>query len=384
MVKRAAGLRFLRGLVRSGMAQQRAVGKVVAQLLAGPTAKPKSTAKSTAKSTVRPARKTAAAPASLPAKVAAPHVPASPGKWLASHYTAPALGGVGAARRMSYWLYLPEQAPDPASAGLPLVVLLHGCQQTATQLAQGTRMNQLAERSGCAVLYPQQRVSSHAQRCWKWFDHATQLGGGDVPMIVGIIDKVQRQYGLDRSRIYIAGMSAGAGMAHIVALNHPDLIAAVGLHSGPAFGAGHSVMGALGVLQHGAGARGEHAIRDLLQRRPPFPGMPTILIQGEVDRVVRPINQRQLLEQGLLLNGLPAGMAAKVSSVPGGRAGSRKAHQIQDYYVGRTLLLRVARIAQLEHAWSGGDPAVPFHASGGPDAGQMMLDFFARHRRAPA
>lgn len=381
MVKRAAGLRLLRSLMRSGQAQQRAVSKVVAQLFAAPKAKPRPTAKST----VRPARKAATAPASVPAKVAAPHVPASPGKWLASHYTAPALAGAGAARRMSYWLYLPERAPDPASgAGLPLVVLLHGCQQTATQLAQGTRMNQLAERSGCAVLYPQQRVSSHAQRCWKWFDHATQLGGGDVPMIVGIIDKVQRQYGFDRSRIYIAGMSAGAGMAHIVALNHPDLIAAVGLHSGPAFGAGHSVMGALGVLQHGAGARGERAIHDILQRRPAFPGMPTILIQGEGDRVVRPINQRQLLEQGLLLNGLPAGMAGKAGSVPGGRAGSRKAQQIQDYYAGRSLVLRVARIAQLEHAWSGGDPAVPFHAGGGPDAGQMMLDFFARHRRAPA
>ncbi|MES2115297.1 MAG: PHB depolymerase family esterase [Pseudomonadota bacterium] len=288
---------------------------------------------------------------------------------------------------MSYWLYLPERLAGPGDgdgAGLPLVVMLHGCQQTATQLAQGTRMNQLAERGGFAVLYPQQRVSSHAQRCWKWYDHATQLGGGDVPMIVGIIKQVQRQYALDRGRIYIAGMSAGAGMAHIVALNHPDLIAAVGLHSGPAFGAGHSTVGALGVLQHGAGVRGEHAILDVLRRRPGFPAMPTILIQGDGDRVVRPVNQIQLLQQGLLLHGLPSGMAAKVSSKPGGRTGSRRAHEIHDYFAGRTLLLRVARIPQLEHAWSGGDPAVPFHAGGSPDAGQMMLEFFARHRRAPA
>ncbi len=380
MVKSAAGTRLLRSLVRSGKAQQRSIGKLVTQLFAAPKAKPKPKPK------VRPAAKAVAKPKSIPRKgAAAPHVSASPGKWLASHYTAPAAIGVGAARRMSYWLYLPDRLAERAGgAGLPLVVMLHGCQQTATQLAQGTRMNQLAERGGFAVLYPQQRVSSHAQRCWKWYDHATQLGGGDVPMIVGIIDKVQRQYALDRSRIYIAGMSAGAGMAHIVALNHPGLIAAVGLHSGPAFGAGHSTVGALGVLQHGAGVRGEHAIRDVLLRRPGFPAMPTILIQGDGDRVVRPVNQSQLLQQGLLLHGLAPGMAAKVSSKPGGRAGSPGAHQIHDYYVGRTLLLRVARIAQLGHAWSGGDPAVPFHAGAGPDASQMMLEFFAHHRRAPA
>jgi poly(hydroxyalkanoate) depolymerase family esterase len=381
MVKSAAGARLLRSLVRAGKAQQRSVGKLVSQLFAAPKAK----AKPKPKPKVRPAPKAAAPSAARARTVTPPHVSASPGKWLASHYTAPAAIGVGAGRRMSYWLYLPEQRAAPAGgAGLPLVVMLHGCQQTATQLAQGTRMNQLAERGGFAVLYPQQRVSSHAQRCWKWYDHATQLGGGDVPMIVGIIDKVQRQYALDRSRIYIAGMSAGAGMAHIVALNHPELIAALGLHSGPAFGAGHGTVGALGVLQHGAGVRGELAIRDVLQRHPGFPAMPTILIQGDDDRVVRPVNQSQLLQQGLLLHGLSAGTAAKVSSKSGGRAGSRSAHQIHDYYVGRTLLLRVARIPQLGHAWSGGDPAVPFHAGGGPDAGQMMLAFFAHHRRAPA
>ena len=317
--------------------------------------------------------------AATKASLSAPHIPPAPGKWLASHLSLPSGAGVATARRMSYWLYLPSHLPEQAARdGMPLLVMLHGCHQTATQFAQGTRMNQLAERMGYAVLYPQQLVSTQAQRCWKWYDRSTQEGGGDVRMIVGIIDQVRSQYAIDAKRIYIGGISAGAGMANIVALNHPELIAAVGMHSGPVFGAGHSTIGALGVMQHGAGARADHAIRELLSRRPQFPAMPAILIQGQNDGVVRPINQIQLTQQSLALNGLPPLARPKVTIKPGGR---HNAHQIHDFYVGRKLMLRVARIAQLEHAWSGGDPEVAFNAKAGPDASKMMMDFFSRHQR---
>lgn len=292
----------------------------------------------------------------------------APGKWLSSHV----LNAGG--QRMSYWLYLPVTATArTASKGMPLLVMLHGCQQTATQFAQGTRMNLLAEKRACAVLYPQQLASSHPQRCWKWYDRATQNGGGDVPAIVAMVNRVLTQYPVDRSRIYVAGISAGAGMAHILALNQPHLFAAVGLHSGPVFGAGHSALGALGVMRHGAG--GMHAdlvVHEVMQRQPPFPGMPAILIQGDSDDVVRPVNQVQLTRQSLLLNGL--------AGPP--RTTHKRHYLLHDFYAGRKLLLRVAQVAKLAHAWSGGDPAFAFNERAGPNASQMMLDFFARHRRA--
>ena len=371
MKLKTAGL--LRSLVRSG--------KRMTKLLVAATAppKPKTTRKrkpAAAAAAPRPAVRRAASASA--ASVATPsaadvRIPPSPGKWLASHLTA-------YGHRMSYWLYIPKNIPEPAlRQGLPLLVMLHGCRQTATQFAQGTRMNHWAEQMGYAVLYPQQLVSTHAQRCWKWYDRATQEGGGDVPMIVGIVTKVLTEYSIDRSRIYIAGISAGAGMANIVALNHPRMFAAVGMHSGPVYGAGHNTLGALGVMQHGAGMRADVAAREVLLRQPGFPGMPAILIQGEGDNVVRPINQVQLARQSLLLNGLAD--AAKITDKPQGRGGSRNAHRLHDFYAGRKLLLRVARIEQLEHAWSGGDPTLAYNAKAGPDASQMMLDFFSRHQR---
>jgi poly(hydroxyalkanoate) depolymerase family esterase len=381
-MKKAAGL--LRSLMRTSIKTARhgiAVNKLMtAMLIPAPPPKRKARARP-APSTAKPAPATARPVSSAANAKAAPPSGSSytaPGKWLTSHVESAANG-----RRMSYWLYLPSQVPEEALAtGLPLIVMLHGCHQTATQFAQGSRMNQWAERKGYAVLYPQQLVSNQAQRCWKWFDRATQEGGGDVPTIIGMIAQVAGAYRIDRSRIYVAGISAGAGMANILALNHPHLFAAVGLHSGPVFGAGHSTVGALGVMQHGGGLRADLAVREVLARHGKFPGMPTILIAGEGDSVVRPINQIQLARQGLALNGLAPDAAAKITHKAQGASARHNSHRIDDFYAGRKLLLRVARIDALDHAWSGGDPALKFNAKAGPDATKMMLEFFARHQRA--
>ena len=359
MVKATANP-WLRSLLRAGKKQQRTVNRALKVMLAAPKPKPGPKPKPTPKAKPTPDR---VAPAT--------------GKWLASHYSGQADQGVGPVRRMSYWLYIPDRVPGPA--GLPLVVMLHGCDQSATLFAQGTRMNQWAEKKGYAVLYPQQSVSAHPHRCWKWYDRATQHGGGDVSLIVGIVGKVMASYPIDRSRVYICGISAGAGMANIVALNHPQLFAALGLHSGPLYGAGHSTIGAMGVMKHGASHRVDRAIEEVLQRRPGFPSMPTMLIQGEDDHVVRPVNQAQLTRQAMLLNGLPHGSPVDVAS----KAGTKRTHphRIHDVYSERKLMLRVAQIAELKHAWSGGDERLSFNSGRGPDASKMLLEFFSKHRR---
>lgn len=357
MAKRNAGARLVRSLMKAGTAQQKAAAKIVGTMLTLP------------KSSVRkrPAKQAAVA---APRVRTPPAAPVAPGRWLAGHHLA-------GAQQMPYWLYLPQgEVPQGSStSGWPLLVMLHGCQQSATQFAQGTRMNLVAEKKGFAVLYPQQSATVHAQRCWRWFDRATQAGGGDVQPVMAILGKVLANYPIDRRRLYVCGISAGAGMANILALNFPDLFAAVGLHSGPVFGAGHGTVGALGVMRHGGGLRTEPAIREVLARRARFPLMPAILIQGDADTVVHAVNQQQLVQQSLLLNGVPADAPVKVT-----RRGTRSGHEIRDYQVGGKVVLRVVRVDTLDHAWSGGDPAIAFHAKG-PDASRMMLEFFAKHRR---
>ena len=157
----------------------------------------------------KPARKPPAAPADGGAGL--------PGAWSRSYFASPP----APARRMQYWLYLPAGAGGKPGASaqfdapLPLVVMLHGCQQTVAEFATATRMNALAERKGFAVLYPQQSAAGDAHRCWHWYKRATQQGQGDVALIAALIAQVRRQHGLDASRTYVAGLSAGAGLANI-------------------------------------------------------------------------------------------------------------------------------------------------------------------------
>ncbi|MFZ6749390.1 alpha/beta hydrolase family esterase [Undibacterium sp. Ren11W] len=394
---------WLRSLARAGRAQQIQASKLLKSLLTKPKAKaqakPKTKIKAKPKSSAilrkRPKiAKSARATAAL-RNLDADAISSLPsGIWLTSFYSSLADSAILPVRRMTYCLYLPDQYSAHAArlnqnnhenkTLRPLIVMLHGCEQSATEFALGSRMNQLAGKKGVAVLYPQQALRAHPNRCWKWYDAATQEGGGDVQMIIGMIKKITQKYPIDTTRIYLCGISAGAAMADIVALNHPDLFAAIGLHSGPMFGAGHSKIGAYGVMQHGASHRVGAAITEVLHRTPAFPSMPTLLIQGMSDTIVRPINQSQLIQQTFLLNRLTADSARAVARQPASAAGSLKAanaYEVHDFYLGKKLLLRSTQIASLGHAWSGGNASLPFNSASGPDASKMMLDFFSLHSR---
>jgi poly(hydroxyalkanoate) depolymerase family esterase len=291
--------------------------------------------------------------------------------------------GIVAGKRMEYWLYRP--AGMQADATLPLVVMLHGCEQGAVDFAQGTRMNTLGESKGFGVLYPQQSTRAQRNRCWPWFRSEVQAGDGEILLIAAIIRRVVARQGFDPQRVYVAGLSAGAAMAHILALRHPELVAAVGLHSAPVFGAASTPLGAYRVMQRGGLKSVISAIRTVTDTRPgPFPAMPAILIHGQQDHVVRPINFHQLEQQFCELNGLTSTHRQERTY----RAAGRSAHaahgvDVLDYRVGKKTLLRLCEIHQLNHAWSGGDPALPFNEGKGPDASRMMWTFFAPHRRLP-
>jgi poly(hydroxyalkanoate) depolymerase family esterase len=383
MAKLAPGVRLLRSMNRAAKAQRSALVKLLDAAAPAPRKPPRKRAKPAA-----PRAPSGATSGAAP-RAGKRGLPRATGQFLTGSYPATATGQTEL-QFIHYWLYLPEHVTDDvARHGWPLVVMLHGCHQSATQFAEGTRMNRLAEEKGFAVLYPQQSAGVQAQRCWRWYDRPAQQGDGETLTLAGLVGAVCEQHAIDRRRIYACGLSAGAGMAAVLALNHPELFAAVALHSSPVFGVGHGALGALQVMRHGAAVQAASAIPDLLERRAlapvaagrPMPPMPALLIQGEDDPVVRPVNQVQLARQWLQLNGVPDSAPSKVVSKPAGRGGSRHAHDILDYQIGRKLLLRLVRIAGLGHAWSGGDPAYAFNAKAGPDASRMVLEFFRKHRR---
>ena len=319
-------------------------------------------------------------PSQIVAARPAPAVLGLPGSWQKSYFSVPGAGQLAPARRLLYWLYQPA---GKAQAPRPLVVMLHGCQQTATDFAAATRMNELAERKGFAVLYPQQSAASDSHRCWHWYQRATQQGQGEARLIAAMIAQVQGKHGLDTSRTYVAGLSAGAALATILALRYPQMIAAVGLHSTPVFGTSDSPMSAFRAMQQGSG-RAHSEATSFAEALPQFPGMPAVLIHGERDAVVRRINAEQLTRQFEIINAAFITRDQPVRRSYAARRGGRSprhGYQTTSYYAGRKPQLLRCQIDGLGHAWSGGDERLAFSAREGPDATLLMWNFFALHRR---
>lgn len=294
------------------------------------------------------------------------------GTWRNFLYTPPR-GSSQEGGQLSYAVYLPPGLPAPGKA-TPAVVLLHGCQQDMHAIARGTRMNMLADARGFAVIYVQQPVRNNSSGCWRWF--ASQ-GADEADSIAGIINTAVAHYGLDDARIYLAGMSAGAGMAALVALRHPSLVSAVAMHSGPVMGAARSSRGGLLVMHRGTMRPPSELLRPFVNQVAAAGGMPAIILHGDDDKVVAPRNAAQLAAQFLYLNGLsPATGRTTVLA-----QGTRNEYSRTDYGSDETTIVRVCLVKDLGHAWSGGNGNIRFHSSAGPDASALMWRFFAAHRR---
>ena len=161
-----------------------------------------------------------------------------------------------------YWLYLP---PGKATKPRPLVVYLHGCLETATDTAASSHFNTLAAQHGFVVVYPQQNVTQNSSApladgngtgCWNWFLPQDQTrGAGEPAVITGLVQQLIGSQRIDRSRVYVEGVSAGADMAVILGANYPDVYAAIAPIAGCAYGTCADESGALTYQAMGSRAR---------------------------------------------------------------------------------------------------------------------------------
>jgi len=268
-----------------------------------------------------------------------------------------------------YKLYIPT---GYAEQRLPLVVMLHGCTQTADAFARGTRMNALADEQPCFVLYPEQTHAANRSRCWNWFKRGDQRRGqGEPAIIAGMTQEVMRCYRVDPNRVYVAGLSAGGAMAAVLATAYPEIYAAVGVHSGLASGSAHDLPSALAAMR-GMPARTSGEPSEPASDAPPTP---TIVFHGDRDRTVHPRNSDQLVSRSLEQNGTSADGPIERGQVPGGRAYTRVVHRDP---AGRAVL-EYWRVHGGGHAWFGGSSGGSYTDPKGPDATREMLRFFLQN-----
>ena len=283
-------------------------------------------------------------------------------------------------RELAYRLYLP--AGIGKADRLPLLVMLHGCRQSAVEFAAGTRMNAEAERHFCAVLYPEQTTRFNSQRCWNWFEPESLIGQGEAGLIVHTVRHVMDLYPLDAARVYVAGLSAGGAMAAVLSATHDDLFAACAIHSGVMFRAATTALEAIQVMRRGTGEPVSRPPKGTLHQQLPRSRLvPTLIIHGSSDPTVNPVNAKQLAEQvRSLAEHLYSGDTALTLRDEQQLESGGRHYRQQDMTFGQTVLLRSILVDGLGHAWSGGDAHHNFFDSAGPDASRLIVEFLLSHR----
>jgi poly(hydroxyalkanoate) depolymerase family esterase len=293
-------------------------------------------------------------------EVAADHADlADKGKFLSASCT-------NAAGTRAYKLYVPSGYNGEA---LPLIVMLHGCKQNPDDFAAGTSMNKVADQNNCFVAYPAQMHAANGSNCWNWFKAGDQQRDrGEPSIIADITREIIRNYHIDPSRVYVAGLSAGGAMAAIMSARYPDIYAAVGIHSGLPVGAAHDMPSAFQAMQNGMAGEGKAGASHKAQ-------VPVIVFHGDRDKTVHPCNGNQALAQCTLD---PAGPDAKVEKgkVPHGRTYTKTIRHDQ---TGKAIAEHWV-VHGAGHAWSGGSRKGSFTDPKGPDATQEMLRFFYTHK----
>jgi poly(hydroxyalkanoate) depolymerase family esterase len=292
--------------------------------------------------------------------------------------------------RSRYRLFIPpkvrtqEQTIRDQGQALPVIVMLHGCLQSAAKFEEASQLNQLAASVGFFVLYPDQLRGRNMMNCWNWYDSANQAPfSGEIGEVLKMLDQVESEYNIDPTKVFVAGLSAGAGIAAGLLACHPTRFAGGLLHSGPGYACANGIF-------HGA-----HVLRSgpHLNRVSSAPGKPKdflgklIVVRGKRDQVVHPSHVSLLIEQFVSAEEIQSAKTQVwAGASPGdyssdltsygkftheGLEGSRVDSESQ--------LPRVYRVEvnEMGHAWSGGK-AGHFGDPKGPNINAFMVDFFLR------
>ena len=248
--------------------------------------------------------------------------------------------------------------------------MLHGCTQSPDDFAAGTRMNFIAEEQSCLVVYPAQRSDANPSKCWNWFRTADQRRDeGEPSLIAGITRQVMQDYSVDPKRVFVAGLSAGGAAAAIMGATYSDLYAAVGIHSGLAYGAATDMPSAFAAMRQGGGSRPPSCCEAARPSRPLFstatataPCIPTTALRL-LEQAIGATKTRKKVHRG---------------QIPGGHGYTRTTHAD-----GEREILEHWNIHGAGHAWSGGSSAGSYTDPQGPDATKEMLRFFLDNPQAP-
>lgn len=207
----------------------------------------------------------------------------------------------GALRMFSF---LPDHRPQSPA----LVVVLHGCGQTAAGYDLGAGWSTLAKHYGFALLMPQQQSSNNSNGCFNWFNpEDTARDSGEACSIRQMIARMALDVGIDRRRVFVTGLSAGGAMTSVMLATYPEIFAGGAIIAGLPFGVATNMREALsGMYQSPSRPARElgDLVRNASSHKGPWPKLS--VWHGSADRTVNPANADEIVKQWLDVHQLPS------------------------------------------------------------------------------
>jgi poly(hydroxyalkanoate) depolymerase family esterase len=254
--------------------------------------------------------------------------------------------------------------PVDLPVGAPLVVVLHGCTQTAAGYDYGSGWSALADRHGFALVFPEQQRANNANLCFNWFvPEDVRRGGGEVQSIRQMIEHVAIAHQSDRERIFVTGLSAGGAMSAAMLAAYPEIFAGGAVIAGLPYGVATTVPEAFDRMRGqglGTDAQLQAVVRAASRHDGPWPTLS--VWHGSADQTVVPSNADAIIAQWRGLHG--AGPApSQIETIDGHRRRvwrDRNGRDVIESYM----------IAGMAH----GTPIDPTAADGIGAAAPFMLD----------
>ncbi|MCG8574843.1 MAG: PHB depolymerase family esterase [Flavobacteriales bacterium] len=207
---------------------------------------------------------------------------------------------------LAFFRYSPKDIQD-SDTPRPLIIALHGCNQSAGAIARISDWNKMADRYNFHLIYPEQQLINNPSRCFNWFRKKDFSGHkGELESIYQMILYQLKDKTCDSSKIYVYGLSAGAAMGVALMANYPHLIEAGAIFAGSAYGMAENAWEGLKVMRKPKELNPENWRKKFVAATDSVhTTYPRILIfQGKTDKVVNPGNAQELLKQFTTLHSI--------------------------------------------------------------------------------
>ena len=287
-------------------------------------------------------------------------------------------------RDRQYQVFVPSSYTGQSP--VPMVMVLHGCNQNETNMINETRFKDLAERDNFIVVYPfitsYDQFPLRAQNCWGFFiDQQIHKGAGEVEDLYRLALEVEAAFNIDPNRRYVTGLSSGAGMAVDLAVARNEYFAAAGSVEGLPYSETSSSVVFFGCNLQGrfnpvsadvSAVRAEESRPD--EQRP----IPIIVVHDRNDCIVNLTGGENIRDSWLARFGINQAAVGTTDCTARGVPCTQTKYGLPQRSVIETVFYEGDRGFNNGHYWVG-DNSGQYANPNGPSASDLQWAFFQSH-----